>query len=142
MKTNHHTQKEDFQIKAKKTEDSINREIEHLEIKLRQKKNELAKIKKEIEKQEDRHRDLEKCASEFIEHISCELNLYDPPFFEDGLVVRDGLPEANENSPALEDCIYLAGVKNAEGAVVSIPSTVLRTTSTRWCSRDGSTGNG
>lgn len=102
-------------MKAKKTEDSINREIEHLEINLRQKKNELAKIKKEIEKQEDRHRELEKCASEFIEHISCELNLYDPPFFEDGLVVRDGLPEADENSPALEDGIYLAGVKNAEG---------------------------
>ena len=102
-------------MKVKKTEDSINREIDHLEIKLRQKKNELAKIKKEIEKQEERHRDLEKCASEFIEHISCELNLYDPPFFEDGLVVRDGLPEANENSPMLEDGIYLAGVKNAEG---------------------------
>lgn len=29
--------------------------------------------------------------------------------------MRDGLPEANENSPALEDGIYLAGVKNAEG---------------------------
>lgn len=30
-------------MKVKKTEDSINREIDHLEIKLRQKKNELAK---------------------------------------------------------------------------------------------------